>query len=227
MAKAKEFVSHYLREIVFGLEDSVVSTLGAVSGVAVGSGEAQAVVMAGAVIVAVEAVSMAAGSYVSAQAAQASVKQRIAQDTTRILAEKISDTEAVRDLFVKKKFSKQEQAAIVTALHRERRLWMKEILRGEYRFIATVTEVPLIAAGVMGFFYVIGGMLMLFPYLTLPLQQAFFVAMVLGIGALAAVGWVKSVLTQTPVGRSIAEMVVVSSAAAALGILVGRALAIA
>jgi VIT1/CCC1 family predicted Fe2+/Mn2+ transporter len=222
MAKAKEFVSHYLREIVFGLEDSVVSTLGAVSGVAVGSGAQHTVVMTGAIVVAVEALSMAAGSYVSAQAAQAAVKQRVSQDATRILAEKVNDQEAVRDLFRKKKFTKSEESAIITALHRERRLWLKEIMRGEYRLAATVTEVPVVAALVMGVFYLVGGALVLLPYLILPLGQAFFCAIVGGLATLAGVGWVKSVLTSTPTGRSIIEMILVSSTAAAIGILVGH-----
>lgn len=54
-----------LREIVFGLEDSIVSTLGAITGIAVGSHNADLVLLSGAVIVVVEAISMSAGSYLS------------------------------------------------------------------------------------------------------------------------------------------------------------------
>ena len=58
----------YLQEIVFGFEDSFVSTVGAVTGMAVGSGSREIVVLAGLVIVFVEATSMAAGSYLSDRA---------------------------------------------------------------------------------------------------------------------------------------------------------------
>ncbi|OGL95604.1 hypothetical protein A2348_01795 [Candidatus Uhrbacteria bacterium RIFOXYB12_FULL_58_10] len=58
-----------MREIVFGLEDSFVSTLGAVTGIAAGADSTYIVIMSGLVIVAVEAVSMAAGSYLSNKSA--------------------------------------------------------------------------------------------------------------------------------------------------------------
>lgn len=58
----------YLREIIFGLEDSFVSTLGAVTGIAAGSHDRSIVILSGFVIVAVEALSMAAGSYLSSKA---------------------------------------------------------------------------------------------------------------------------------------------------------------
>ncbi|HBL39974.1 TPA: hypothetical protein DDZ10_04915 [Candidatus Uhrbacteria bacterium] len=58
-------IRRYLQEITFGLEDSFVSTVGAVTGMAVGSGSREIVILAGLVIVFVEATSMAAGSYLS------------------------------------------------------------------------------------------------------------------------------------------------------------------
>lgn len=58
-----------IREIIFGLEDSLVSTVGAVTGIAVGTQSAYVVILSGLVLVAVESVSMSAGSYLSSKAA--------------------------------------------------------------------------------------------------------------------------------------------------------------
>lgn len=58
-----------LREIVFGLEDSLVSTLGAITGIAAGTGNQFVVILSGIVLIFVEALSMAAGSYLSAKSA--------------------------------------------------------------------------------------------------------------------------------------------------------------
>lgn len=63
-------IAKSLREIVFGLEDGLVSTLGTLTGVAVGTQNASVVVLSGLVLVAVEATSMAAGSYLSSKTAQ-------------------------------------------------------------------------------------------------------------------------------------------------------------
>ena len=54
-----------MREIVFGLEDSLVSTLGTITGIAVGTQSRYIVILAGLVLIASEATSMAAGSYLS------------------------------------------------------------------------------------------------------------------------------------------------------------------
>ena len=59
--------SVYLREIIFGFEDSFVSTLGTITGVAAGSGSSDIVILSGSVLIVVEAVSMAAGSYLSSK----------------------------------------------------------------------------------------------------------------------------------------------------------------
>jgi VIT1/CCC1 family predicted Fe2+/Mn2+ transporter len=61
--------SFSIREIVFGLEDSLVSTLGAVTGIAAGTHDAYTVVLSGLVLIAVEAISMSAGSYLSSKSA--------------------------------------------------------------------------------------------------------------------------------------------------------------
>ena len=58
----------YLRSAIFGAEDGLVSTTGALAGIAAGTRDAKVVVMAGLVIVMVEALSMAAGQFLSERA---------------------------------------------------------------------------------------------------------------------------------------------------------------
>jgi len=54
-----------LREIIFGLEDGIVSTLGVLVGIAVGTSNKQFVILSGLVVIFVESLSMAAGTYLS------------------------------------------------------------------------------------------------------------------------------------------------------------------
>lgn len=54
-----------VREIIFGLEDGLVSTLGVVTGVAEGTNNQAIIILTGLVIVSVESLSMAAGVYLS------------------------------------------------------------------------------------------------------------------------------------------------------------------
>ncbi len=59
----------YLRNFIFGVEDSLVSTVGLVSGVAVAGMANKGVVLTGVVLVSVEAFSMAVGSLLSENSA--------------------------------------------------------------------------------------------------------------------------------------------------------------
>jgi VIT1/CCC1 family predicted Fe2+/Mn2+ transporter len=57
--------SKYLRNFVFGVEDSLVSTVGLLSGVAVADTETKTIILAGVVLIFVEAFSMGVGSLLS------------------------------------------------------------------------------------------------------------------------------------------------------------------
>lgn len=60
----------YLRSIIFGIEDSLVSTTGLIAGISVGSANREFILLAGIVAVSIEAVSMGAGEYLSDDAVQ-------------------------------------------------------------------------------------------------------------------------------------------------------------
>ncbi len=60
----------YVRNFIFGAEDSLVSTVGLLSGVAVGGANRASVVMTGVVLIFVEAFSMAIGSFLSEEATE-------------------------------------------------------------------------------------------------------------------------------------------------------------
>lgn len=55
----------YLRSIVFGFQDALVSTTGAIAGVAAGSHDKSLVILTGVVVITVEALSMGIGQYQS------------------------------------------------------------------------------------------------------------------------------------------------------------------
>ena len=72
--KKVSFARRYIQEVIFGFEDSFVSTVGAVTGMAAGVSHRGVVILAGVVIIVVEATSMAAGSYISDKAKRDAAK---------------------------------------------------------------------------------------------------------------------------------------------------------
>ena len=55
----------YLRSVIFGIEDSLVSTTGLIAGISIGAESRRVVLLGGIVAIMVEAVSMGAGEYLS------------------------------------------------------------------------------------------------------------------------------------------------------------------
>ncbi|OHB23046.1 MAG: hypothetical protein A2939_05680 [Parcubacteria group bacterium RIFCSPLOWO2_01_FULL_48_18] len=71
MFSAHNFSSaSYLRNFIFGVEDSLVSTVGLLSGVAITGAEARTVFATGIILIFVEAFSMAVGSFLSEHSAE-------------------------------------------------------------------------------------------------------------------------------------------------------------
>lgn len=65
LAKEKKTPAPYFRNFVFGVEDSLVSTVGLLSGVAIAGVPRGTIFLTGVVLIFVEAFSMAAGSFLS------------------------------------------------------------------------------------------------------------------------------------------------------------------
>jgi len=159
------------REIIFGLEDSLVSTLGAVTGIAVGAGSEYVVILSGLVLIAAEGMSMAAGSYLSSKSA-------------------VQAQEA---------FHGKKQAE---------------------------KEYPVRAAFVMGGFYFVGGAVPLFPYFFLPITQAILVSIPVTVFVLFGVGvWAANFTGRSKLTSGL-EMAGISLAAAVVGYVIGRLVAL-
>lgn len=68
MSEKEKSVS-YFRNFIFGVEDSLVSTVGLLSGIAVAGVSSETILLTGVVLIFVEAFSMAAGSFLSESSA--------------------------------------------------------------------------------------------------------------------------------------------------------------
>lgn len=60
-----EIHEDYLRSIIFGFQDSLVSTTGVIAGVSAGTNHKELIILAGVVTITVESLSMGAGQYMS------------------------------------------------------------------------------------------------------------------------------------------------------------------
>ena len=76
----------YLRNFIFGVEDSLVSTVGMLSGIAIAGTGRSTILLAGIVLIFVEAFSMGVGSFLSEQASEGYTKKKEPEARRSIIA---------------------------------------------------------------------------------------------------------------------------------------------
>jgi len=72
---SKNALAEYLRAFVFGVEDSLVSTVGLLSGIAIAGVSRETILLTGAILIFVEAFSMAIGDFLSEYSAESYMRQ--------------------------------------------------------------------------------------------------------------------------------------------------------
>lgn len=83
---SKTIFALYFRNFIFGVEDSLVSTVGLLSGVAIADVPKSTIFLSGIVLIFVEAFSMGAGSFLSEQSAEGYKKRKETTSWTTVLA---------------------------------------------------------------------------------------------------------------------------------------------
>jgi vacuolar iron transporter family protein len=211
-----------IRELVFGLQDGIVSTTGAVIGIAAGTGNHQVVILSGSVIIAVEALSMAAGTYLSSKSKR-QLLERLIEDERREIEElPEEETEELRQMYLDRGYCQEEIELMVRHVTRDKNLWLEEMIHKELGIGTRQLEETGVGAVVMWFAYTLGGAVPIIPFIMLDIEMAMLVAFVGALFALFAIGVWKAKVTNNSVLRSGLEMMVISAAAGLVGYLIGR-----
>ncbi len=206
----------------FGFEESIVTMLGVTSGVAVGSGNVSVLLLSGLVVLGVQAVSLAFGSYLASKNASDMYEERLRQDASRVLSERVSDDESLQDFLLRKGVTKQEMKLTLGAIGRERKLWLLEVHRSEFRFSPAVTRMPFLPVFSTAIFYALGGLLTLAPYFFLRIEVALPVTIIVSSIALFLMSYWKAKAAGGMPLKSAMEMVTMAFGAALLGIFIGK-----
>lgn len=222
MNKLREKISDSIRDIVFGLEDGVVSTLGVVIGIAEGSQNSRIVILSGIVVVLVEALSMTAGSYLSSKSQTEVLKEKIKEEKKSIEEKPKEEIEELYEMYKDRGFTKQEIEIIVKRIVQDQELWLEEMKHKELGITDKQLESSKLNALYMGLSYITGGILPVIPYFFLEIGQAVILSVVLAIISLFIIGAGKTAITKNNWWKSGLEMTLVALGAAVIGYAIGK-----
>ncbi|MBI2476979.1 VIT1/CCC1 transporter family protein [Candidatus Uhrbacteria bacterium] len=211
-----------MEEIVFGVEDSLVSTLGAITGIAVGTQDPAFVLFSGAVIISAETLSMMAGSYLSSRAEQ-ELWVRHRKDEWEHVRKEMS-RRPLEHALRRQLLKGSDAQEIIKACEEQEKNLVARILRHEHDLTPIGTQYPLLSAAVMGVSYLLAGIIPILAYVFLPVEAALIPSIIVTCVALFLFGIWKARVTHTVAWRSGLEMLLVAMIAGVMGFVVGGAI---
>ncbi|MFA6304584.1 MAG: VIT1/CCC1 transporter family protein [Patescibacteria group bacterium] len=198
-----------IKEVIFGLEDGMVSTLGAISGIAAGTHNQATVILSGLVIIAVESISMGVGIFLSDSSAKDIDDRKIKEEEFEIDNFLEQEKEELKGFYEQDGWPEALAGQMSIVASQNKKLLLKEMATRELKIFNEPSQ-SLKKGLIMFASYVVGGLIPLLPYFFLPLPHATYLSVSLTLLGLFSLGlgvakfsfnfWLKSALKMLILG---------------------------
>jgi VIT1/CCC1 family predicted Fe2+/Mn2+ transporter len=209
------------RELVFGIQDGLLSTVGLLSGVSAATQNRAIVLLTGIAAGITGGVSMATGSYLAARTEEEIFEKELLDQERLAATQPYLAQEALLESLVGEGLDRPSAYRVVQIFSRHRELLLRTVQEKVLGLGSADISQPVKAGTVMFAAFLIGAAIPLTPLvlvrgrLALPFSWTLSVAVLLGVGIL------KGILTGRPLLRSGLEFASVALGSALVGWLVG------
>jgi VIT1/CCC1 family predicted Fe2+/Mn2+ transporter len=212
----------FIREVMFGINDGLVSTIGFVAGATGSLMQTRLVLLAGVASLVAGALTMGIGAYLASKSQREFFESERARERREIEEVPEDERKEIRDIYTRLGFQPDEVEMIVRRVTSNKDLWVQTMMREELGILEETVNPAKIGLLMMAAF-TIGGIPPLLPYLVAqePLRALNF-AVGVSLLALFLVGVAKTALTQQPWFKSGLEVVFLGSLAAGIGFGIGK-----
>ncbi|MFZ5390965.1 MAG: VIT1/CCC1 transporter family protein [Patescibacteria group bacterium] len=217
----------YLRDLVYGANDGIITTFAVVAGVAGAELSATIVLVMGAANLLADGFSMSSGNYLSEKSNREYVTSELKKEEWEIEHLPEEEKKEIREIYQAKGLSGQVLEEVVKTITADKKLWAKEMLINELGLLPNEEKVkPLATASVTFVAFVVAGTVPLLPYIfKFPVYTSFVWAIVFTGLALFVVGSLRALLTEKKWWLSGLEMLIIGAMAASVAYIVGAFLA--
>ncbi len=213
----------FLRDIVFGANDGVVTAIGFLVGFASSVTQQSVVVIAGALTVIAGAASMALGNYLAVKSQKEHYDAMEKVERWEMENKPNDEVDEIREIYTNYGFDKQSVELLTKKVTADKELWLKVMMRDELGL--TREEAPAIAGILIGVFYLLAGLPPLLPFIfIMPLTRALIASIFVSILVMAFIGALRWWLNRGNFGSKIAETVAIGLIAAGIGFAAGEIL---
>jgi VIT1/CCC1 family predicted Fe2+/Mn2+ transporter len=212
----------FIREVMFGINDGLVSTIGFVAGATGSLVQTHLVLLAGIASVVAGALSMGIGAYLASKSQQEFFESEKAREHREIEEVPEDERREIRDIFSQMGFQKDEVEMIVRRVTSNKDLWVRLMMHEELGILEETVN-PVTIGFLMAGAFVVGGIPPLLPYILMPNAiSALKMAVIVSLAALFVIGVAKTALTKQPWFKSGMEVLLLGSLAAVVGFGIGK-----
>ena len=207
-----------IREVVFGAQDGLLSTVALVTAVAVsGVGGTTGVLVAGLAAALAGMISMASGSFLSSKAERDVQIAEIAKEAEELETHPGEELAELVVMFQREGLSMREAQDMAEHIASDRDLWLRTMVEKELGLSPEITANPLKDAMVMGLAFIVAAMVPIFPFFFLDGYTAIGVSAGAALTGLFILGVGKGRLVRKPPILQGLEILAVGTAAASVG----------
>ena len=197
-----DFIHHYSpaylygREIVFGMQDGMVSVIGALTGIAVGTNDHFVVLLSGVAIIAIGAISMAIGTFTSIGAETKMQKRMLFEEQTEIKRSLKEERKEIEGLFLKDGWPKDMAEKMAECASEDEALMLNEMAYRELSIIPDKISHPIKNSVAMFLAWFTGGSIPLLPYFFLEVSVGIYASVGITLFGLFLLGVMTSRYTK-------------------------------
>ena len=210
-----------IRQFVFGSLDGLLVPLGVISGVAGGTGDSRAVIVAGLAEAFAGALSMGAGEFIAGRSEAQVHQTEVAKEILEMRRAPAFERRELALLFQHDGVSPDDATLLADTLAKHPHAYAKTMVEMELGIPLEPRTMKTAEALTIGTSYVIGSVFPLVAYFFLPVRSALPFSILLTFVALLIVGAIKSKLASLNLFRSTLEILGVGIASAGGGYLLG------
>lgn len=211
-----------VRELIFGANDGIITTLGFVAGVSGALTDTKVIIVATIAEMVAGGFSMFMGGYLSSKAQREFFESEIRRERYEMAHMPEQEREEIRQLYRAKGFEGEELENIVARISSNDKIWLRVMLEEELGLFPEHFDRPLLSGALVGLSFAVGAFIPLVPFLFLNRVPALVTAIAITALALFGIGVAKTRLTRQNWFTSGLEIAVLGMVAAGVGYAVGR-----
>lgn len=214
---------YYLRDVVFGANDGLITTFATVAGAAGAHLPTSVVIILGLANVFADGVSMGLGEYLGSNSERAYYHGQKNKEEWEVVHEPRAEEREVREVFRSWGFRGEALSNAVNTIKKDPVIWVDFMMKHELGLFDIPKRQPIVHGIVMFVAFFFAGLLPLASFFA-GAEKAFPFSIALTALALFSIGALRSLFTPVRWWRGGFEMLIVGGAAGALAFVLGKTL---